>query len=54
MAVKHGKLMDIKTYQYTKEEVDKLVALIARRASDRNALKALSVVQLWKNNLSEV
>lgn len=48
------KLMDIKTYQYTKEEVDKLVALIAKRTSDRNALKAMSVVQLWKNNLSEV
>jgi DNA topoisomerase-2 len=48
------KLLDIKTYQYTKEEVDKLVALIAKRTSDRNALKALSVVQLWKNNLREV
>jgi DNA topoisomerase-2 len=49
-----SKLMDIKTYQYTKEEVDKLMALIAKRTSDRNALKATSVVQLWKNNLGEV
>ena len=49
-----SKLLDIKTYQYTKEEVDKLMALIAKRTSDRNALKALSVVQLWKNNLREV
>ena len=49
-----SKLMDIKTYQYTKEEVDKLMALIEKRTRDRNALKATSVVQLWKNNLSEV
>jgi DNA topoisomerase-2 len=49
-----SKLMDIKTYQYTKEEVDKLMALIAKRTSDRDALKATSVVQLWKNNLREV
>ena len=45
------KLLDIKTYQYTKEEVEKLMALIAKRTSDRDALKALSVVQLWKNEL---
>ena len=48
------KLMDIKTYQYTKEEVEKLMALIAKRRQDRDALKATSVVQLWKNNLSEL
>jgi DNA topoisomerase-2 len=48
------KLLDIKTYQYTKEEVDKLTALVAKRTSDRAALKALSVVQMWKNNLSEI
>jgi len=48
------KLLDIKTYQYTKEEVDKLTALVAKRTSDRAALKALSVVQLWKNNLSDL
>ena len=49
-----NKLMDIKTYQYTKEEVEKLMALIEKRRDDRNTLKATSVVQLWKNNLSEL
>ena len=48
------KLLDIKTYQYTKEEVDKLTALIARRTSDREALKNTSVVQMWKNNLGDL
>ena len=47
-----SKLLDIKTFQYTKEEVDKLMALIAKRTSDRDALKATSVVQLWKNELN--
>jgi DNA topoisomerase-2 len=49
-----SKLLDIKTYQYTKEEVEKLAALVAKRKHDRDALKATSVVQLWKNNLSEL
>jgi DNA topoisomerase-2 len=49
-----SKLLDIKTYQYTKEEIDKLTALITKRTQDRDALKATSVVQLWKNNLSEL
>ena len=48
------KLLDIKTYQYTKEEVDKLMALIAKKQTDRAALKATSVTQLWINNLSEL
>jgi DNA topoisomerase-2 len=48
------KLMDIKTYQYTREEVEKLVALIEKRQTERAALKATSVVQLWKNNLGEI
>lgn len=48
------KLMDIKTYQYTKEEVDKLRDLVAKRTQDRDALKATSVIQLWKNNLAEL
>jgi len=30
------------------------MALIAKRTGDRDALKALSVVQLWKNNLSDL
>ena len=48
------KLLDIKTYQYTKEEVDKLQALVAKRKADRDALKATSVIQLWKSNLAEL
>jgi DNA topoisomerase-2 len=48
------KLMDIKTYQYTKEEVDKLMALIAKRQGERAALKATSVTQMWINNLDEL
>jgi DNA topoisomerase-2 len=48
------KLLDIKTYQYTKEEVDKLMALIAKRQSERATLKATSVTQMWINNLGEL
>jgi DNA topoisomerase-2 len=48
------KLLDIKTYQYTKEEVDKLQALCRAKATERDTLKATSVVQLWKNNLSNL
>jgi DNA topoisomerase-2 len=48
------KLMDIKTYQYTKEEVAKLEALCATKRQEHAHLKATSVVQLWKNNLGEI
>jgi DNA topoisomerase-2 len=48
------KLMDIKTYQYTKEEVTKLEALCESKRGEHARLKATSVVQLWKNNLSEI
>jgi DNA topoisomerase-2 len=48
------KLLDIKTYQYTKEEVDKLMALIAKRQSERSTLKATSVTQMWINNIAEL
>ena len=48
------KLLDIKTYQYTKEEVEKLMALIAKRQTERATLKGTSVTQLWINNLSEL
>ena len=50
----HAKLLDIKTYQYTKEEVAKLEALCAAKRQDHTRLKAMTVVQLWKNNLSEI
>jgi len=45
------KLLDIKTYQYTKEEVAKLNALRQQKVDERATLKATSVVQMWKNNL---
>jgi len=48
------KLMDIKTYQYVAEEVKRLQDLVAKRKAERDALKATSVIQLWKNNLSEM
>jgi len=48
------KLMDIKTYQYTKEEVEKLEALCAAKRGEHAQLKATSVVQMWKNNLREI
>ena len=48
------KLLDIKTYQYTTEEVQKLEALVAKRQADRAALKATSVTQMWVNNLDEL
>ena len=48
------RLLDTKTWQYTREEVQKLADLISKRKSDRDALKSTSVRQLWKNNLSEL
>jgi DNA topoisomerase-2 len=48
------KLLDIKTYQYTKEEVAKLTALVAKRQSERAELKATSVTQMWINNMGEL
>jgi len=49
-----SKLMDIKTYQYTKEEVAKLEALCTAKRQEHARLKALTVVQMWKNNLGEI
>jgi len=48
------KLLDIKTYNYTQEEVQKLIELDARRRRDLETLKATSVLQMWKNNLSDL
>ena len=50
----HSKLLDIKTYQYTREEVQKLEALCATRKREHAQLHAMSVVQMWKNNLGEI
>jgi DNA topoisomerase-2 len=49
-----SKLLDIKTYQYTKEEVQKLETLCANKRQEHASLKATSVVQMWKNNLREI
>jgi DNA topoisomerase-2 len=48
------KLLDIKTYNYTHEEVMKLEALAAKRHSDLQVLRGTSVLQMWKNNLSQL
>ena len=48
------KLLDIKTYQYTKEEVKKLNAGRQQKVDERAALKAMSVVHMWKNNLDNL
>ena len=48
------KLMDIKTYQYTREEVQKLEALCEAKRQEHAKLHSTSVVQMWKNNLSEI
>jgi DNA topoisomerase-2 len=48
------KLLDIKTYQYTKEEVKKLNTLRQQKVDERAALKAMSVVHMWKNNLDNL
>jgi DNA topoisomerase-2 len=49
-----AKLLDIKTYQYTREEVLKLKDLCSSRNLEREQLKATSVVQMWKNNLRDL
>jgi DNA topoisomerase-2 len=49
-----SKLLDIKTYQYTREEVLKLKDLCEQRVREREQLKATTVVQMWKNNLREL
>ena len=48
------KLLDIKTYQYTQEEVEKLRALCETRTKERDAIKATTVVQMWEKNLDEM
>ena len=48
------KLLDIKTYNYTQEEVRKLIDLDLKRRRDLQVLQATSVLQMWKNNLSDL
>jgi DNA topoisomerase-2 len=49
-----GKLLDIKTYQYTAEEVEKLQNLCKAKQIERDSLKATSVVQMWEKNLDDL
>jgi DNA topoisomerase-2 len=48
------KLLDIKTYQYTREEVERLTALCRQKQAERDTVKSTTVVQMWKNNLSDL
>jgi len=49
-----NKLMDIKTYQYTKEEVEGLLSLCQVKTNEKDVLKATSVTQMCKNNLKQL
>lgn len=46
------KLLDIRTAQYSKEEVAKLEAICHAKQTEYTALKTTTVTQMWKNNLS--
>lgn len=48
------KLLDIKTYNYTQEEVKKLIDLSEKKKRDLETLKGTSVLQMWKNNLGDL
>jgi len=48
------KLLDIKTYQYTREEVVKLKDLCTAKIVEREKVKATPVAQMWKNNLHDL
>jgi DNA topoisomerase-2 len=49
-----SKLLDIKTYQYTREEVVKLRDLCTAKIAEREKVKATPVAQMWKNNLHDL
>jgi DNA topoisomerase-2 len=49
-----SKLLDIKTYQYTREEVTKLRDLCTAKIAEREKVKATPVAQMWKNNLHDL
>jgi DNA topoisomerase-2 len=49
-----SKLLDIKTYQYTREEVVKLQDLCTAKIAEREKVKVTPVAQMWKNNLHEL
>jgi DNA topoisomerase-2 len=49
-----SKLLDIKTYQYTREEVTKLKDTCTMKNTEKETLKTTSVAEMWKNNLSNL
>jgi DNA topoisomerase-2 len=49
-----SKLLDIKTYQYTREEVVKLRDVCTTKIVEREKVKATPVAQMWKNNLHDL
>jgi DNA topoisomerase-2 len=48
------KLLDIRTVQYSREEVQKLVAACQQKTTERDTLAATSVPELWKQNLNNL
>ena len=48
------RLLDIKTYQYTLEEVEKLQKLCKSKTAERDSLKGTTVVQMWEKNLNDL
>lgn len=49
-----SKLLDIRTIQYSREEVQKLVATCQQKTAERDTLAATSVPDLWKQNLNTI
>jgi hypothetical protein len=49
-----SKLLDIRTVQYSREEVQKLVATCQQKTAERDTLAATSVPELWKQNLNNL
>jgi DNA topoisomerase-2 len=49
-----SKLLDIRTVQYSREEVQKLVAACQQKTAERDTLAATSVPELWKQNLNNL
>jgi DNA topoisomerase-2 len=47
-----SKMLDIKTYQYTREETDSLLAKVRATNDECVATKAMRVADMWKLNLS--
>ena len=50
----HDYLLNIKTYQYTREHSDKLKQEAVKTRTELVELQKMTVTQLWQNNLSEL